>query len=151
MEILMKNRRLNYVVFVGAGALLIHVGAAILLVKVAKIGMTGVITSVILFHVLVAGAGLFLISRIFGYTQEWIKSFVFTIVISAIAGVISLLLNKLLSSIIGPGFSMPICLAAGIAIYMLLLVVTRAFREEELEEMAGGWILMKLSERLHYM
>ena len=46
---------------------------------------------------------------------------------------------------------MPICLAAGIAIYMLLLVVTRAFREEELEEMAGGWILMKLSERLHYM
>ena len=71
--------------------------------------------------------------------------------ISAIAGVISLLLNKLLSSIIGPGFSMPICLAAGIAIYMLLLVVTRAFREEELEEMAGGWILMKLAERLHYM
>ncbi len=151
MEILLKNRRQNYVVFVGAGALLIHIGAAILLIRVAKIGMMGVITSVILFHVLVAGAGLFLISRLFGYTQEWIKSFVFTIVISAVTGVISLLLNKLLSSIIGQGFSMLICLAAGIVIYMLLLVVTRAFREEELEEMAGGWILMKLSERLHYM
>ena len=74
MEILMKNRRLNYVVFVGAGALLIHIGAAILLVKVAKIGMTGVITSVILFHVLVAGAGLFLISRILDILRSGLKA-----------------------------------------------------------------------------
>lgn len=151
MEILLKNRRLNYVVCVGAGALLFHIGAAVLLVRVAKIGITGVITSVIIFHVLVAVAGLFLISRLFGYSQEWIKTFVFTIVISAIAGVISLLLNKLLSQFIGMAFSMLICLVIGVVIYMLLLVVARAFREEELEEMTGGWILIKLSERLRYM
>ncbi len=48
-------------------------------------------------------------------------------------------------------FSMLICLVIGVVIYMLLLVVARAFREEELEEMTGGWILIKLSERLRYM
>lgn len=151
IEILLKNRRMNYAAIIGMTALLFHIGGALLLVKISKAGMIGVITAVLLFYAVVTIIGFFLMSRLFGYSQEWIKSFVFTIAAAAISGVAALLLNKFLSSLVGLTFSMLICLIPAIGIYLLLLIVTRALREEELEEMAGGRLVIWLAEKLHYM
>ncbi|MCM1135655.1 MAG: polysaccharide biosynthesis C-terminal domain-containing protein [Clostridium sp.] len=151
MEILLKNRRVNYAAVVGVIGLVFHMVAAVLLIKVAKLGMIGVITAVILFYAVVTIAGFFLISRLFGYAQEWVKCFVFTIGAAAVSGVAALLLNRLLSSLVGTTISMVVCLVIAIAVYMILLIVTRALKEEELEEMTGGRLYIKLAESIHYM
>lgn len=145
MEMLVKSRKMKYVVLIGAGAFILHVGLLALLLKAAKIGITAVLIANIVFYVLVAGAGFLLISRSFQYKQEWIKSFAVTIVASAVSGVIAMLLNKVFAPMLGKTISMIICLLVAIISYMVLLLVTRAFRDGELEEMAGGRIMIMLA------
>lgn len=145
MEILIKNRKMKYVVLTGTGAVILHTGILLLLLKITKLGITAVIISNILFYALTAAVGFLLISRFFQYRQEWVKSFAVTIVASAIAGVIAMLLNKVFAPMVGMTISLLICLLAAIAVYMVLLVATRAFKKEELEEMPGGRILILLA------
>lgn len=149
MEILIKSRKMKYVVLIGAGAFLLHTGLLALLLKTAKMGITAVLISNIVFYVLVAGAGFLLISRSFQYTQEWIKSFAFTIIVSAISGVIAMLLDKVFAPMLGKTISMIICLLVAVISYMVLLLVTRVFHDGELEEMAGGRIMIMLAGILH--
>lgn len=149
VEILIKSRKMKYVVIIGTGALLLHTVILILLLKAAKLGITAVLISNIVFYILVAGAGFLLISRSFQYTQEWIKSFAVTAVASAVSGVIAMLLNKVFAPMLGKTISMIICLVVAIISYMVLLLVTRAFRDGELEEMTGGRIMIMLAGILH--
>lgn len=150
VEILVRSRRIKYVVLIGAGALLLHVGFLSLMLKITKLGITAVLIAVIAFYVLAAGAGFWLISRFIQYKQEWIKSFAITIIDSAISGVIAMLLNKVFSPLLGVAVSMIICLLTAIIVYLVLLVVTRAFDEGELEEMTGGGILIMLMGMLRF-
>jgi len=150
VEVLMRNRKLIYVAGIGAAALLLHTGMAVLLINIAGMGIMGVIAAEIVFYVAVTLAGFFLVSRFFQYEQEWIKCFALTIVVSAISGLLAMGLDRLLHTFLGPLPSLMISLAVAIAVYMLLLVVTRAFRRDELDEMVGGRLLILLSEFLHY-
>ena len=70
--------------------------------------------------------------------------------VSAVSGLLAMFINRLLHTFLGAFLSLVISLAVAIIVYMLLLVVTRAFRREELDEMAGGRLLILLSELLHY-
>ena len=79
-----------------------------------------------------------------------IKSFAITIIDSAVSGVIAMLLNKVFSPLLGAVVSMIICLLIAIIVYLVLLVISRAFDEEELEEMAGGGILIMLMGMLRF-
>lgn len=148
-NILARSRRMKYAVLIGAGGFLLHAGLLVLLLKTAKLGITAVLIANIVFYVLTAGLGFLLISRSFQYTQEWIRSFAITIVASAISGVIAMLLNKVFAPMMGTTISMIVCLLVGIISYVILLLVSRAFRDGELEEMAGGRILIMLAGILH--
>ncbi len=61
-----------------------------------------------------------------------------------------MLLNKVFTPMLGAAVSMIICLLTAIIVYLVLLVVTRAFDEGELEEMAGGRILIRLMGMLRF-
>ena len=112
--------------------------------------MVGIVVAEAVFFGAAAIMGFLLIGRIFQYTQEWIRCFAFTAVAAAVSGFIALVLNKVLFSLIGAGFSLLLCLAVGIVLYMVFLVVLRAFKSRELEEMAGGSVFSLLAELLHF-
>ena len=150
MEMLLKSRKMKYVTGMGAIALILHGSIAALLLKTAKIGIAGVVTAVIVFYAVVAVLGFLLICRNFQYSQEWIRCFAVTIIASAISGVIAMLLNKVVAPLLGSIISMIICLLIAVAVYMVLLIVLRAFKDGELEEMAGGRILIMLAGLLHF-
>ncbi|MGN0366244.1 MAG: polysaccharide biosynthesis C-terminal domain-containing protein [Suilimivivens sp.] len=150
VEILLKSRRIKYVVGIGIIALLLHTGLLILLLKTTQLGITAVFLAGIAFYVVIMVCGFFLIRRSFQYTQEWMKSFVVTILSSAIAGVIAMLLNKVFAPMLGTVISLIICLLVAILVYMVLLIVMRAFRDGEMEEMPGGRILSLLAGLIHF-
>ncbi len=150
MEILIRNRKLKFVIGIGAVSLVLHIGCALALVQGAKLGMVGIVVAEAVFFGAAAIMGFLLIGRIFQYTQEWIRCFAFTAVAAAVSGFIALVLNKVLFSLIGAGFSLLLCLAVGIVLYMVFLVVLRAFKSRELEEMAGGGVFSLLAELLHF-
>lgn len=150
VEILVRSRKMKYVVLIGTGALLLHIGLLSFLLKTTNLGITAVLIAAIIFYVLVAGAGFWLVSRFLQYTQEWIKSFAITLIDSAVSGVIAMLLNKVFTPLLGSVVSMLICLLTSIIVYLVLLIVTRAFDEGELEEMPGGGILIMLIGMLRF-
>lgn len=145
MEILLKGRRMKYVAAVGAGALILHIIIAEVLLRTTSLGIMAVLIAVIVFYAAVSGAGFFLVSGMFQYRQEWIRTFAITIVASAIAGGIAMLLNKLLVALLGAGITLLIIIPVCVVIFLVLLIVTRSFDAQEMEEMAGGRILMMLA------
>ena len=150
MEMLTKSRKIKYVTGIGAIALVLHGGIVALLLKTAKIGIWAIVIGVILFYAVLTIVGFLLVSRSFQYIQAWMKSFAVTIIAAAVSAVIAMLLNKVIVSLLGSLISMIICLLIAIIVYMVLLIVMRAFRSEELEEMAGGRLLIMLAGLLHF-
>lgn len=150
MEILIRNRKLKFVTCIGAVSLLLHIGCALLLIQAAKLGMVGIVIAEAAFYGAAAIMGFLLVGRIFQYTQEWLRCFAFTLIAAAVSGFIALVLNKVLFSLIGAVFSLALCLIVGIALYMVFLVVLRAFKSGELEEMAGGRIFSLLANLLRF-
>lgn len=149
IEIFIKSRKMKYAVLTGSGAMILHIGILFFLLKTTKLGITAVLISNIIFYVITSVVGFLLISRFYQYRQEWMKSFAVTIVDSCIAGVIAMLLNKVFTPMIGMTASLISCLLTVIVVYLILLVVTRAFRREELEEIPGGKILILLAGLFH--
>lgn len=150
VELLIKSRKIKLVTGIGMAAFILHGGITVLLLETVKIGILAVVIAVIVFYASVAILGFLLVSRNFQYRQEWIKSFAVTIIAAALSGVAAMLLNKVLAPALGMTISMLICILAAVIIYLVLLIVLRAFRNEELDEMAGGRLLIMLAELLHF-
>lgn len=150
MEILLKSKRISYVVGIGASAFVLHVGIMILLVN-SGMGIMALIIGSGAFYLVTACAGFWIIVQRLQYRQEWIRTFAVTIVAAAIAGVIAMLLNKVFESFLGSLLSVLICFVVAVLVYLILLIVTRAFKDEELDEIAGGFLLRKAAELLHIM
>ena len=62
-----------------------------------------------------------------------------------------MLLNRLFTSFAGTTIALVVSLPLGIVIYMVLLIVTKAVTEKELENMAGGRILLTLGRWMKLM
>lgn len=148
MEILLKSKRISYAVGIGASAFVLHIGIMILLVN-SGMDITALIAGSIVFYLVTAGCGFWITVRKLQYNQEWIRTFAVTIVAAAIAGVIAMLLNKVFEPLLGSLISMLICLVVAVFAYLLLLTVMRAFRDDEMDELAGGFIFRKFAELLH--
>ena len=151
MEMLIRNRRLVHVVGICAVAFLAQAALSVVLVKSTGMGMLALAVAGILFYVIITAGGFLFTGSKMQYTQEWIRSFLMTLLAAAVSGVIAMLLNKAFAGLIGELISLIVCLVVGIIVYMVLLVVTRAFQAEELEKMPGGWILIRLAELFHFI
>lgn len=148
VEILLKSKRVSYVAGIGASAFVLHVGVMILLVN-SGMGVMALIIGSCVFYLVVTGAGFWIVMQRLQYRQEWVRTFAVTIVAAAIAGVIAMLLNRVFEPFLGSLISMLLCLVVSVLVYFILLTVTRAFRDEELDEIAGGALFRKISELLH--
>lgn len=151
MEVFIYGRKVKLAASIGAIALLLHVGSALFFLKTLKLGILAIVIAAIVFYGVAAVLGFLAVSRIYQYRQEWIRAFGVTLIASAVSGVVALLLNKVLVSILGAILSLVICILVGAAVYMVLLIVLRAFENGELEEMAGGKLLMLLADLLHFV
>lgn len=147
-DMLLKSKRISYAVGIGASAFVLHIGIMILLVN-SGMDIMALIVGSIVFYLVTAGGGFWLIMRKLQYNQEWIRTFAVTIIAAAIAGVIAMLLNKVFEPLLGSLISMLICFIAAVFAYLLLLTAMRAFRDDEIDELAGGFIFRKLAELLH--
>lgn len=150
MEILLKSRKLKYVVAITVGALLLHAGLLVWLLKATQLGILAVLIAGVAFFAVVMVLEFLVVRYSFQYSQELMKSFAVTIIAAAIAGVIAMLLNKVFAPMLGAVISLIICLLTAIIAYMVLLIVMRAFRDGEVQEMAGGRMISFLSGLLHF-
>ena len=70
---------------------------------------------------------------------------------AAIAGLLAMLLNKALLSLLGNIATLIICVIFGAISYFVILFALKDFSEEELEIMSGGNILLTIGKMLRLM
>lgn len=121
-----------------------HFAAIYFLVRKALLGGYGVVYSVILFTAVLAALCFTFTSRKLKYRQEWVSSVAFPAVSACVAGLVAMLLNKLLLSMVGNIMTIVIsCLVSSI-LYIIMLMVLRVVNEGELSRMPFGniWITL---------
>lgn len=150
-DMLISMKKMSYVIGYEAIALIVHIILVTVLLKSTDLSITAIVIGNIVFFGVLTAFGFLAVSRTLQYRQEWMHTAAFTLIAGAIAGLITMLLNKGISSVAGTTISLVICLVVGIIIYMVLLVVIRAVSERELEEMPAGSILLKLGRLIKFM
>ena len=68
---------------------------------------------------------------------------------ASLTGIIVMLLNKALVTLVGNLFSVIICFVTGIFAYYILLIAVRGIRQEEFEAVPGGAFWRKIAEIMH--
>ena len=151
ITILVRLHKMKTVFCILAAAFALHVITILLLLQTEGVGILSLIAANIVFYIAVMSGGFFFLARSCQYRQEWLKAVAFTVVAAGIAGLIMMLLNRVLSPLTGSTISLVICLPIGIVVYLVLLILARGVNREELQEMTGGMLMMKIGEWMHLM
>ena len=149
--VLLRLRRMKYVIVCEAAALLVHIALLLVLLGNTKLSVTAVIIGNLVFLGILAAAEFAILSRLIQYRPKRMKEMAFLIVDAGIAGLVAMLLNKGIASFAGTTISLVISLPLGIILYAVLMIVTRAVSRQELEDTMAGGILIRLGSWMHFM
>lgn len=150
-NLLVRLRKMKYVILYEIAGLILHIVTVLVLLKGTDLGIMAIIIGNIVFLVVTVLAGYTLTAGIVQYKQEWVHSIAIPAVVAGISGLIGMLLNKVFLPHIGSFLSLLICLLTSVIVYIILLLVSRGLRQEELQDMPGGEALIWISKRLHLM
>lgn len=139
----------KYVVLgaVALGDVIFAVGATVLLGG----GKAGILSLV--YAGLLAGGVLCVILGMFAYRVfrqrvDWLYVLVVPVAVACAAGLVGMLLGKVLTPHLGNLAVLPVCLILSAALYWTGLLLFRNFREQELELIPGGKLLNALGQML---
>lgn len=143
-QIMLKVHMTKELVLALLISFVVHLVAIYLLVRKALLGGNGVVYSVILFTAILAILCFFFASRKLKYRQEWISAVAFPAISACVAGLVAMLLNKLLLSMVGEIMTIIISCLVSTVLYIIMLIVLRVVNEGELSRMPFGniWITL---------
>lgn len=131
---------LGDVIFMIVSALLLNVGkAGILALAYGGLAASGL---------LAVGLGMLVFSAL-QTKPDWLRQLILPLLAGAGAGLVCILVKKLLGAHLGSLAVLLIALVLSGAVYWAVLLAVRDFREQELEYIPGGKILYALGEKLH--
>lgn len=121
----------------------------ILLVNIPALNIYGAIIGTLVYQSFVFIVETVFVYRIIPIKMDYVKTFVKPFVAAAVmtAGVFGF--YKLVSSFMGNTVSTLLSIFIGVAIYGVMILVLRTFREEDLAEMPKGQLLIKVFKKLH--
>lgn len=149
--ILLRMKRMRYVIGCEAISFAVHLVVLLILLENTGLSVMAVVISNIVSFAVLMILGFVLVVRGLQYKQEWLKTIAFTIIAAAVSGLLIMLLNRVLSPFAGTTIALVVCIPVAIIIYMLLLIVTKAVAEEELESMPLGGILLWFGRLIKFM
>lgn len=143
-QIMLKTHMMKEFLISLVVSFLIHIIAILLLVKEGLTGVEGVVYSVIVFTGVLAVSCFIFTCRKLRYRQEWLYSVAFPVVSAGIAGLVVMLICRLLLAAVGEIATIIISNLVGLTLYILLLMVLRVLNEADLAKfpLGGLWIAM---------
>ena len=124
---------------------------AVISMGVSHVGMEGIVVGhCISWFVITCGSG-FLCIRSLKWTPEWVYMIAIPIGSAALSGIIMMLLDKALVTLVGEILSFVICMFIGFAGNFILLMALRGIRREEFNVIPGGSFWCKILERINLL
>lgn len=131
----------------GAYAISFIIGAVVFL-NVLSLGIQALVYAGLASSVVLCGALGFFAFRQMRPKVDILHCIVFPAGAAAVSGVICLLLGKAFTPHLGDLATLLICLVAGAMVYWVILVLFRSFREQQMNLIPGGVLIVKLKQLL---
>lgn len=151
MLLMQRIHKIRMVILGGLAAFLIHLIFLFILISSTELGIVAVVLGILVFWLAVCVTGFIGIVQYMQYSPEWIRTFGVTTAASGVSGLAGLLLSRVMLSWAGGIATSLICIIVCILIYLVLMIVLRGIREDELEDMPGGRIIIVLAERMRLL
>lgn len=151
MLLMQRIRKIRMVILGGLAAFLIHLVFLFILISSTELGIVAVAFGLMVFWLVVCATGFIGIVQYMQYSPEWIRTFGVTAVASGVSGLAGMLLSKVMISWAGGIITFFVCIIVCILIYLVLMIVLRGIREDELEDMPGGRIIIGLAEKMRLL
>ena len=147
--------RMRLPVIHAAIALALHVVLMYVLMSVFRMEGMAIVWSYIFFGALMCILNNLAIRKHLRYRQEIKRTFIIPIIASAIMGVVSKLLYKVIFTAMGEttvAMLVGLCVAVMIAVlvYFVALLAMRGLKERELRAFPKGHVLVKVAKKLHF-
>ena len=142
--ILQGMSKLSKPIIHGLIALAVHVTLLTCLLKFTNLNIYAVALSNNFFSLIICVLNVMSIRKAIGYSQEYMKTFIYPLASSAVMGAILFLMNKLL---LHGTFSRILILfeiIVGIVVYFISMVVIKGITREELSAIPGGKKLLSI-------
>ena len=141
-ELLIHMRKTQYVISLEGIAVVIHVLVLMVLLPGMGDSLFSILIAQIVSSAVFTGLSFVLVLRGIQYRIDYMRGLAFPAATAAGAGLVCLAFNRLLVSFAGTTVSLIICLPVGIVIYIVLLLVLKALREEEIAELPLSGIIL---------
>ncbi|MCH5250144.1 MAG: oligosaccharide flippase family protein [Lachnospiraceae bacterium] len=141
-QIMLKIHMVKEFLISLAISFVLHIAALFLMLKVSLMGAEGIIYSVIIFTGVLAVSCFVFITRTFKYRQDWLYSVLFPALSACVAGLLVMLLKKLLLPLAGNLLTLLVSAIIAVVLYILLLMILRVISEAELSRLplSNLWI-----------
>ncbi|NBI89560.1 hypothetical protein D3Z45_02920 [Lachnospiraceae bacterium] len=151
MSLLQRIRKIRTVILGGLAAFVLHLIFLFVLINSTKLGILAVALGLLVFWLVACIVGFVGVMQSIRFSVDWIRTLGVTTIAAAGSGLIGWFLSKLLFGLIGGVATFIICFTLCIIVYMVVLIVLKGVREDELEDMPGGSVIVVLAERMHLM
>ena len=133
-------------------SLALHIISLVILLWGFRLGIYGVIIGNILFYVFMCLLNQLSIRRRLKYRQEFTKTFVCPIFSSAIMGLAAALSYQIFYALThSNAFSLILAIVLAIAVYAVMLLVTKGVEEQDLRSFPKGELLIRIAKKLHLL
>lgn len=146
-----ENGKVKHVLFSLLSALVIFLISLIVILNRTNGSIMSLIYSQMFFGIIVCGINGFFVFRILRFNLDYVRMLLFPTLAAVASGVIMLLLNKVLSTFLGDGVRVLLCILVGGITNFILVMVFRCARERELAILPGGRILVGIGKLLHFL
>ena len=127
-----------------------HVAFMVLFVAILHKDLLGILWAQLIAFCVYDIFGLIMLFKMMKYRQNLIRNLGIPIISSAIAGLVLLLVNKLFVDRIGEILSMLIGIVVFTIVYMIIMIVLKGVKTEELEKIPMGRLFMGLSHAIQH-
>ena len=135
-------------------AIALGVQAIVLVVflKFTGVGLYGLVIADVVYSVLMCVLNGYTIKKKLHYKQEWMDTFLKPAICSAIVGLITFGIYKLVDYLTGMFFlAMVIAIGIFIVLYFVLILLSGGVTEQEVRAFPKGHILVKIAKKLHLL
>lgn len=133
-------------------ALVIHMLVLVVLLCTTDLGIYAVVITDVLFPLLICILNALSIRRYIGYRQEYVKTFIKPFICSAVMGVAAYLIYRgTFTFLHSNSLSTLFAIMVAVAIYAVMLLLTKTIDEEELSSMPKGTSMIRVLKKLKLM
>ena len=132
-------------------SLIVHVILLYLLLHSLGLGIEGVVYAVTGLYAVFVILGRVCVFRTISWKTDWGRLIGIPVIASAVMGLIVYLMNRFLAAVIDTALLSLLCFAAGLIIFVLLMLSMHAFSQRELKSIPGGGLFLALGKILRFL